>query len=287
MLFVEWLDINQCSLSILACIFLTITYVASLYVWRSKMSRDHPTTIKKRFFSVSVMMFLAPFFVQYFFTRETLNKGDLFMQLGLRWSGLIPALVGPLFLTATLFLGPLTMQFLSGIWKLYAEPMYWLASWQDLVWVRNHFMAPLSEEWVFRACMVPLLLQCVEPMTAVFVGPLLFGIAHFHHMYEQIKAGFIFKTALLVSSFQFTYTTLFGAYSAFLFLRTGHFVSPLIAHMFCNHMGFPNFNEILEFPPMQRVVIIFNFILGLSLWCFLLLPLTNPDIYDNRLHWET
>lgn len=37
-------------------------------------------------------------------------------------------------------------------------------------------MAPLSEEWVFRACMMPLLLQCLEPMTAVFVGPVLFGV---------------------------------------------------------------------------------------------------------------
>lgn len=65
-------------------------------------------------------MILAPFFVQYFFTEETLSKGDLYEQLGLRWSGVVPAIFSPLFLTATLFLGPLTMQFLSGIWKLYA-----------------------------------------------------------------------------------------------------------------------------------------------------------------------
>lgn len=58
----------------------------------------------------------------------------------------------------------------------FTEPVYWVSSWQDLVWVRNHVMAPLSEEWVFRACMMPLLLQCLEPMTAVIVGPLLFGV---------------------------------------------------------------------------------------------------------------
>ncbi|CAH0594326.1 unnamed protein product [Chrysodeixis includens] len=287
MSFTELFDVNQCSLSILACIFLTFSYVASLYVWRSTLSRDHPSTIKRRFFSVSVMMLLAPFFVQWFFTGETLSKGNLYEQLGLRWSGVLPAIFAPLFLTAILFLGPLTMQFLSGIWKLYAEPIYWLSSWQDLVWVRNHFMAPLSEEWVFRACMIPLLLQCLEPMTAVFVGPLLFGVAHFHHMFEQMKAGFEFKTALMISTFQFTYTTLFGAYSAYLFVRTGHFVAPLVAHMFCNHMGFPNFGEITEFAPLQRVLIVFNFLLGFGLWCLLLTPLTNPDIYDNRLHWET
>ncbi|CAB3245630.1 unnamed protein product [Arctia plantaginis] len=246
----EYMNEFKCSFSVVACIFLTFSYVSSLYVWRSKLSRDHPSTIKRRFFSVSVMMLLAPFFVQIFFTKETLNKGDLFTQMGL-------------------------------------QPVYWFASWQDLVWVRNHVMAPLSEEWVFRACMTPLLLQCLEPMTAVFVGPVLFGIAHFHHMLEQIKAGFAFKTALLVSTFQFTYTSMFGAYSAYLFLRTGHFVAPLVVHMFCNHMGFPNFGEIREFPPLQRLVIAMSFLLGLGLWCLLLVPLTNPELYNNRLHWET
>ncbi|CAB3249306.1 unnamed protein product [Arctia plantaginis] len=283
----EYMNEFKCSFSVVACIFLTFSYVSSLYVWRSKLSRDHPSTIKRRFFSVSVMMLLAPFFVQIFFTKETLNKGDLFTQMGLRWSGIILAVIVPLFLTAVLFLGPLIMQFYSGVWKIYTEPVYWFASWQDLVWVRNHVMAPLSEEWVFRACMTPLLLQCLEPMTAVFVGPVLFGIAHFHHMLEQIKAGFAFKTALLVSTFQFTYTSMFGAYSAYLFLRTGHFVAPLVVHMFCNHMGFPNFGEIREFPPLQRLVIAMSFLLGLGLWCLLLVPLTNPELYNNRLHWET
>lgn len=64
-------------------------------------------------------------------------------------------------------------------------------------------------------------------------------------------------------------------------------MAPLVAHMFCNHMGFPNFGEIGEFPPLQRVTIIFNFLLGFALWCFLLTRLTSPDIYDNRLYSET
>ncbi|XP_026315208.1 CAAX prenyl protease 2 [Hyposmocoma kahamanoa] len=283
----NFVDNNSCVFSIFACISLTFFYVASLYVWRSKLSRDHPSTIKRRFFSVSCMMLLAPFFSQYFFTETTLSKSDIYEQMGLRTAGFFAASTLPLLLTAVLFLGPLTMQFFSGLWKLYSEPVYWVSSWQDLVWVRNHVMAPLSEEWVFRACMMPLLLQCLEPMTAVFVGPLLFGIAHFHHIFEQMKAGVEFKTALMISTFQFTYTSIFGAYSAYLFVRTGHFVAPLTAHMFCNHMGFPNFGEVSSYLPLQRIVIIFNFLLGFGLWCTLLTPLTSPDIYDNRLHWET
>ncbi|XP_053613495.1 CAAX prenyl protease 2 isoform X1 [Plodia interpunctella] len=230
------------------------------------------------------MMLFAPFITRLFLTEENLNKGTFFEQMGLRLSGLIMATIFPLFLTVVLFMGPLSMQYLSGLLKLYAEPVYWISNWQDLVWVRNHIMAPLSEEWVFRACMMPLLLQCLDPLTAVFSGPLLFGIAHFHHMLEQIRGGLAIRTALMVSLFQFTYTSLFGAYSAYIFLRTGHFAASLVAHIFCNHMGFPNFSAVIYFPPLQRVLIVFCFLLGLGLWSIMLVPITNPDIYDNRIY---
>ncbi|CAH2045173.1 unnamed protein product, partial [Iphiclides podalirius] len=281
------LDYRACVFSVFASVFLTFAYVASLYVWRTNLSRDHPSTIKRRFFSVSCIMLLAPFVTRFFLKEEVLNKADVYDQLGLRLPGFIAAMVTPLALTSILFLGPLTMQVISGTWKIYLEPIYWVASWQDLTWVRNHVMAPLSEEWVFRACMMPLLLQCFDPYTAVFVGPFLFGIAHYHHIFEQMKAGFDLKTALMISTFQFMYTTLFGAYSAYLFLRTGHFVAPLAAHMFCNHMGFPNFGEIFYYPLLQRLLIISNFVLGFTMWCYLLTPLTAPQYYDNKLHWLT
>ena len=40
---------------------------------------------------------------------------------------------------------------------------------------------------------------------------------------------------------QLTYTSLFGAYSSYLFLRTGFLIGPLLAHVFCNAMGLPDF----------------------------------------------
>ena len=54
------------------------------------------------------------------------------------------------------------------------------------------------------------------------------------------------------SLFQSTYTTIFGMYSAFLFVRTGHIAAPVVAHGFCNFMGFPDFNELLNHPPRTR-----------------------------------
>ena len=41
-------------------------------------------------------------------------------------------------------------------------------------------------------------------------------------------------------------------YSAFLFVRTGHIAAPVVAHGFCNFMGFPDFNELLNHPPRTR-----------------------------------
>ncbi|XP_046996541.1 CAAX prenyl protease 2 isoform X1 [Schistocerca americana] len=276
-----------CISSIVACFLLSVVYVASLYVWNSPHNRDHPSTIKKRFLSVFIMMFVSPLFL-YSFSREgILKKASIWELLGLRWQGLFPAAVIPLLLTMLLFLGPICMQGFSGLWKLYAEPRYWLANAQNLIWLRNHVVAPLSEEFTFRACMLPLLLQCFRPMTAVFVCPLFFGVAHFHHMVERMKTGLDFRHALMISCFQFAYTTLFGAYSAFLFARTGHFIAPFAAHAFCNHMGFPDFAELMTYKDQNRIVLMSLFVLGLVLWCVLLTPVTNPHWYSNNLFWKT
>lgn len=81
----------------------------------------------------------------------------------------------------------------------FPEPMYWLRSVKTIIWWRNLVVAPLAEEWAFRACMLPLLLQCFTPITAIFICPLFFGAAHFHHIVDRVKAGMNFKNALFIS----------------------------------------------------------------------------------------
>ncbi|XP_044727941.1 CAAX prenyl protease 2 isoform X2 [Chrysoperla carnea] len=230
------------------------------------------------------MSFISPLFLYLCTAEHILNKVSLWELLGLRLKGIVCATIIPLLLTMVLFMGPLSMQAYSGIWKLYAEPVYWWSNIRNVIWLRSHVVAPLSEEFTFRACMLPLLLPCFRPMTAIFIGPLFFGVAHFHHMIERIKTGIDFKTALLVSCFQFSYTTIFGAYAAYLFLKTGHFIAPFIAHAFCNHMGFPDFTELNSYKPKQRAIVISLFIVGLLSWCYLLTPLTNPVIYSNDIY---
>lgn len=167
---------------------------------------DHPTTIKKRFFSISVVSLISPLFVYYFSSENVFKHFTLWEVLGFRWSGFLPALIFPLLLTMILFLGPLSLQLSNSIWKIYSgsnntneneaescqepseqsdsrftflEPKFWLNSCQNLLWLRNHVVAPLSEEFTFRACMVPLLLQSFSTSTSIFITPLFFGVGEF------------------------------------------------------------------------------------------------------------
>ena len=73
--------------------------------------------------------------------------------------------------------------------------------------------------------------------------PLYFGIAHVHHLYEfkLTHPHTAFVPALLRSMFQFTYTTIFGWYATFVFLRTGSLPAVILAHTFCNWCGLPRF----------------------------------------------
>lgn len=93
----------------------------------------------------------------------------------------------------------------------------------------------------------------------IFWSPLLFGLAHVHHAIDTFYAkggdwsaakSALFNTctylalfdvhrSLSCAVFQLSYTSLFGFYASFLFLRTGSILPPITAHIFCNIMGIP------------------------------------------------
>jgi len=103
---------------------------------------------------------------------------------------------------------------------------------------------PITEELIWRSLIIPLhLLAKISPTKIVFVTPLYFGIAHVHHYYEfrLTHPHTPPLPALLRSLFQFTYTSLFGFFAAFVFLRTGNVYGVILAHSFCNWMGLPRF----------------------------------------------
>lgn len=88
-----------------------------------------------------------------------------------------------------------------------------------------------------------MLLAQTSVTKTIFLSPVIFGLAHLHHFYEfrishpQVPVS----VSLLRSLLQLTYTSLFGAYATFLFLRTGSLLAIFVVHAFCNCMGLPRF----------------------------------------------
>ncbi|CAN0529069.1 unnamed protein product, partial [Ectocarpus sp. 8 AP-2014] len=83
-------------------------------------------------------------------------------------------------------------------------------------------VGPIAEEVVFRGCSVPVLLGAgVSRMKIVWLSPLLFGFAHLHHALEWLRQGNSVRAVAVGMLFQIAYTSVFGAFAAFVQLRTG------------------------------------------------------------------
>lgn len=165
-------------------------------------------------------------------------------------------------LVAVLFVGPLFKGLVAeGEWRditpsnIKAEL---IDSWTGY---RNIIVAPASEELVFRSLVISLyLLAKVSPTRIVFTTPLIFGMAHLHHLSENVRTRTppgqsspplaIWLQCIAVSLFQFAYTSLFGFFAAFALLRTGNLPAVILVHSFCNWMGVPQFwGRVGQFAP--------------------------------------
>ncbi|EMP25850.1 CAAX prenyl protease 2, partial [Chelonia mydas] len=249
--------------------------------------RDHPAVIKRRFTSVLIVSGLSPLFVWLWKELTGIKPGiSLLVLLGFRLEGIVPATLLPLLLTMVLFLGPLIQLSMDCPWdwvdglKVMFDPHFWVLCLSDMRWLRNQVIAPLTEELVFRACMLPMLIPCTGLGPAIFTCPLFFGVAHFHHVIEQLRfrQGSI-ASIFLSAAFQFSYTAVFGAYTAFIFIRTGHLIGPVLCHSFCNYIGFPAICAVLEHP--QRLTVIIFYVLGMVLFLLLLHPMTDPAFFGD------
>ena len=259
----------------------TVLYVGSIYLWhlvyinrpqteqKRVRDRDDPGTIKRRFFSVTVASVIS----YYIITRlanPLASTEDIHAALGVRLEGLLPALIIPFLLVVLLFLGPLVQIYLDPYDRFFYHD-------SNLLYItRNVIVCPFTEEWVFRGCVIPLLLAAgLSHKNAIIVCPLFFASAHVHHIF----AG---KSVVMVL-FQFLYTSVFGWLSSYIFVRTGHVMAPIIAHAFCNYMGFPNLTEIPRHPWMKTVAACY--IVGLVGFFLFAKSATTPSLYDNDIFY--
>ena len=138
----------------------------------------------------------------------------------------------------------------DGDWRQWTPSAFKKGIWDSWIGYRNLLIAPLGEEIVFRALTIPLFLIAQTSTTRIiFLTPLVFGGAHLHHLVEFVQsrtpAGTryppvaVWINGIAISLFQFIYTSLFGFFAAFVFLRTGNLWAVIAAHSFCNKMGVP------------------------------------------------
>lgn len=256
-------------------------------LWKGMPRETHPTIkVPQMLLALGLPL---PRSVPTFLTSSWIPlQPSLWSSLKAHW---IPAVTVPLSLTALLFAGPLYVEWLDDCLPLprwlcrrkkqkggdskttppTPTPMQkiktWLKQWWNLFGLRNFIIGPLTEEIIWRSCILSVhRYSAPSPSSSsswlIFGTPLWFGVAHLHHAWETYRTrrasnpnanANALTVALLQSSFQFAYTTVFGWYANWLFLRTGSIISPLLSHVFCNVMGFPNpFHAVKYFPDKKN-----------------------------------
>ncbi|KIJ14939.1 hypothetical protein PAXINDRAFT_169365 [Paxillus involutus ATCC 200175] len=254
--------------------------------------RDDPDVIRARLVAVSIATLLCCAIVFGLMTTVSGNGNDQLTasQLTGIYLGFTPTKILPHLVTPVLFLGPLYGHFLL-------ETLPYQSNWsfQDngvsllfsLTCMRNYIVAPITEEIVFRACVLTVYhLTQASRTRMIFLSPLLFGAAHIHHAWDTYnrygRSPAALKRAVIGTAFQFTYTSVFGFYCSYLFLRTGSVFAPITAHVFCNIMGVPQPGYDISQRPDRKLAIIIAYFLGIFGFMFVLTRWTHTE---GSLYW--
>ncbi|OQS07509.1 peptidase family U48, partial [Thraustotheca clavata] len=230
--------------AVASCLGMAVAYVGILYCTPQRiraLKRDDPLQIQTRFFLLSVVCALCPLYMLCFYQKSANDQSFLgWLGFHLDFIAVAKATALSVLLTMILFSGSIFDNFLR------LQDMAKASSWQEtikqtsiyhgfcyerILAIRTYIFAPFTEEFVFRSSMAMMLLNAgFSAGTVIFVSPLAFGVAHMHHFIEHIREGRQYSQALLIVVFQFCYTSVFGIYAMFIFLRTGQFNAIFAVH---------------------------------------------------------
>ncbi|KAL6141769.1 hypothetical protein ACLB2K_060056 [Fragaria x ananassa] len=287
--------------AVLACATMASFYVGILYaptlILRLPPPSSHTNFLIRRFICAGVSSFVSVVVSAILLPIKSGEASQLIGVYGIRIDHIWQAVIFPLVLTALMYAGSLTFMSLllmhslgegvncrGGLSFDYIKSISQeaVASLRSIVssvmhW-RNYVVAPVTEELVFRACMIPLLLCAgFQKNTVIFLCPVFFSLAHLNHLMDVYnKQQNNWTRACMIIGLQLGYTVVFGSYASFLFIRTGHFLAPVVAHMFCNIMGLP----LLVSP--GKGIISLAFLAGGLGFLWLLFPITNSGLYNDR-----
>ena len=259
------------------CFAIGGSYVLSLYLIPQhirSMHRDEPLHIKYRLLASCSSTILSVLLMYSVISDAYAPHNISFTTaLGLRLDTLLESSIVTIGLMCIFYAGPITTH-ISMLWvvsnhrvsysgelvapqnrgalALQVEYMSDLLSTDlDIVFIRNLIYAPVSEEVVFRALMLPILFSALaagrgwSPLGVALVSPLMFSSAHLHHVVQGLRDGLSIRAVLKQLMLQMVYTFIFGVMAAVLFFRTGNLAAPIVAHIICNFVGLPDvgFNQ--------------------------------------------
>ncbi|ETV99271.1 hypothetical protein H310_08011 [Aphanomyces invadans] len=288
--------------AVVSCLSMAAVYVGVLYCCPTEirsLPRDHPRHILARFLLIVVACVGFPFFLCVFIDEKHDGSITFANKLGFH-ANMTETVVSTslaVVLTMLLFAGAIVSNGLEVYIIMRHRQSSWTAAFQEtqlyynftrdrLPTLRTLIFGPLTEEFAFRSCMLPLLLDSGWSIsTTIFASPLAFGVAHAHHLIDHIRSGRPVRTAVAIVVFQFLYTTVFGIFASFVFLRTGHFAAVFGVHSFCNLMGFPDLSFLSTDHPLHsyKPAILFVYVGGIVAFSALLFPLTG--MYTS-MYWS-
>ena len=222
-------------------------YIAPFYLSPSLrtsriLSRDTPAIIRARTRAVAIVIVIcAALTTAALSFLAHLPPSDILRLLGLAvcdWRDILRLLA----LVLLLFCGP--------IYEALLFPVESIAPTSIDQHIRNLVTAPVTEELVFRSLTLPFfLLARLPPYRIVVLAPCVFGLVHMHHLADFWRASTppharhppfaVCLRGLASTAFQISFTSLFGAFATFVFLRTGSVVGPILAHTCCNYFRVP------------------------------------------------
>lgn len=314
------------TIAILYCTFVSIAYVGSLYVFVPSsiraLPRDHPSQIQFRSLACLFVCAGAICSYPYFFCTDDIESSDNLnnndnnlLNRALFNIGKIMlfrfqnnyyhflSFFGVLLHTCIIYIGP-SLASLLRVYKIRKKSisdncnafeiirrslLSILPVNKETLWItiRNYIVAPFTEELVFRGCIIPpLLASGMSTVKVSLIAPLFFGIAHIHHAVTRISKGERPSSVVLITIFQFLYTSLFGSYASYAFIRSGSILAITFSHSYCNWMGLPDMTFVSNKHHLlfqYRMVILPSYVVGILLFWYMF----RIDLLFFPLHHTT
>lgn len=254
------------SISLVFAFFFAILYPASLYIWpdSTRIDRNDPLVIKRNFLSVTILSIISLQLLNLFrqLTGTTsdghsiiINDYFIYKHYSNNWNFLIECLFTPMIFITILFIGSICCDLNINLQNYHIimnktfifEMLRPLYNQSMLKILRNLIVAPFTEEFLFRGILIAILSPFWSKLACVIISSTLFALMHSHSCLVRyfINGKYDFDD-IIMTIIQCIYTGLFGFIAAVQYLSSGHLITPIVLHFFCNLNGLPDFPRIFE-----------------------------------------